>query len=112
MQVSDTYLREELRQNAHAPLAQHVVEEGAHGVLDLLGGEDAVALGRVVHAVARPGKTLQRAVVVLGLEAEVSLHHDDDERLAQHWVIAQAVDVPLDKCKLLFGLCYGNNVSK
>jgi len=44
-------------------------------------------------------------VVVLGLEAEVPLHHDDDERLAQHRVLAQAVDVPLDECELLLGLC-------
>lgn len=51
-------LGKELRQNAHASFAQHVVKEGAHGVLDLLGGEDAVALGRVVHAVAGPGKAL------------------------------------------------------
>ena len=55
-----------------------------------------------VAAVLNPAA---RAVEVLGLEAEVPFHHDDDERLAQHRVLAQAVDVPLDECELLLGLC-------
>lgn len=50
-----------------ALVAQHVVGEGHHAVLDLLGGEDAVARGLVVYAEADIAKAAERALVVLGL---------------------------------------------
>ncbi len=65
-------------QDADALLAEHGARERAHGVLDLLGREDAEALGGVVDAVAGVWNSAERALVVLGLEAEVALAHDDD----------------------------------
>jgi hypothetical protein len=47
----------------------------------------------------------ERALVVLGLEAEVALAHDDDLREVQQRLRADAADVPLDESKLLVWLC-------
>jgi len=48
----------------------------------------------------------QRALVVLSLEAEVALDHDDDLAVLEHGNVAQAGDVPLDEGELLLGfLC-------
>jgi hypothetical protein len=74
-------------------------------VLDLLGREDAVALGGVVDAVAGVGDAAEGALVVLGLEAEVALAHDDDggEEEQRHGL--DALDVPLDQRELLAWFC-------
>jgi hypothetical protein len=66
-------LGEQRLDDVDALLAQHRVGDGAHAVLDLLGREDAVALRGVVDAVARVRDPAERALVVLGLEAEVTL---------------------------------------
>jgi len=74
-------------------------------VLDVFCGEHAEALGGVVDAVARVRDVAQRALVVLGLEAEVALAHDDDDGHAECRDRAQARYVPLDERELLGGLC-------
>jgi hypothetical protein len=43
--------------------------------------------------------------VVLGLEAEVALAHDDDLGELEHGDLADAVDVAADERELLAGLC-------
>jgi hypothetical protein len=48
-------------------VAEHVVEESHHAVLDLLGGEDAVAPRGVVDAETRVWQAVERALVVLRL---------------------------------------------
>ncbi len=50
-----------------ALVAEHVVEESHHAVLDLLGGEDAVAPRGVVDAETRVWQAVERALVVLRL---------------------------------------------
>jgi hypothetical protein len=74
-------------------------------VLDFLGCEHAEALGAVVDAVTRPVDAAEGALVVLGLEAEVALAHDDDLGELEHVDLADAVDVARDERELLAGLC-------
>lgn len=95
-----------------ALVAEHVVEERHHAVLDLLGGEDAVAPGGVVDAEARVRQAVERALVVLRLEAEVALDHDDDLAEGELAHLAQAVDVSLDQRELFLGLCQRKDVSE
>jgi hypothetical protein len=45
------------------------------------------------------------ALVVLGLEAEVALAHDDDRGEGEVWLRADALDVPLDERELLAWFC-------
>jgi hypothetical protein len=52
-------------------------------------------------------QAVERALVVLGLEAEVALAHDDDGRELQEIHGADALDVALDERELLAGLCSG-----
>jgi hypothetical protein len=59
----------------------------------------------VVDAVAGLRDAAERALVVLGLEAEVALAHDDDLRELEERDRADAADVPLDERELLARLC-------
>jgi hypothetical protein len=79
-------------------------------VFDGLGGEHAVALGGVVDAVAGVRDAAEGALVVLGLEAEVALAHDDDGREEQERLGLDALDLALDEGELLAGLCENENV--
>ena len=88
-----------------ALVAEHVVEERHHAVLDLLGREDAVAAGGVVDAEARVRQAVERALVVLRLETEVALHHDDDFAELKLRSALDALHVPLHKRKLFFRFC-------
>ena len=99
-------------QDVDALLAEHGVGERAHAVLDFLCGEDAVVLGGVVDAVAGVRDVAEGALVVLGLEAEVALAHDDDRGELELVHGADALDVPLDQGELLAGLCAYRKVSK
>jgi len=84
---------------------KHVVEERHHAVLDLLGGEDAVALRCVVDAEARVRQPVQCPVVVFSLEAEVALDHDDDLAVDELSHSPQPSNVSFDQSKLLLRLC-------
>jgi hypothetical protein len=59
----------------------------------------------VVDAVAGVGDTAEGALVVLGLEAEVALAHDDDGGEEEQRQGLDALDVPLDERELLARLC-------
>ena len=104
-QVGLGVLGEERLHDVDALLAHHGVGERAHAVLDLLGCEDAVALCGVVDAVAGVGDAAEGALVVLGLEAEVALAHDDDGGEEEQRQGLDALDVPLDERELLARLC-------
>jgi len=104
-------LGEEGLEDVDALLSQHGVGDRAHAVLDLLGGKDAVALRGVVDAVAGVRDAAEGALVVLGLEAEVALAHDDDRGEGEVWEGADALDVPLDERELLAWFCTNTHVS-
>ena len=96
-----------------ALVAQHVVEERHHAVLDLLGGEDAVALRCVVDAEARVRHAVQCLLVVFGLEAQVAIDHDDDLAVEELSHLPEPRNVSFDQRKLLFRLCSSSvHVSK
>jgi len=54
--------------------------------------------------VARHRDARERALVVLGLEAEVALDHHDDLARRERQALPDRVDVPLDERELLLGL--------
>ncbi len=74
-------------------------------MLDLFGGQNSDSLRTVVDAVPDFGDAAEGAFVVLGLEAEVSLAHDDDLGELEHGDGADAVDVSEDQLKLIGRLC-------
>ncbi len=94
-----------------ALVAEHVVEERHHAVLDLLGREDAIAPGTVVDAEAHVRQAVERTLVVLCLEAEVPLDHDDDLAQGERWHLADAVNMSLHECELPLRLCRANHTS-
>ena len=47
----------------------------------------------------------QRALVVFSFEAQISFHHYYNGRVRVHLVLANAVNMAFDQCKLLFRLC-------
>jgi hypothetical protein len=59
----------------------------------------------VVDAVAGVGDTPEGPLVVLGLEAEVALAHDDDRGESEVWEGADALNVSLHQSELLARLC-------
>jgi len=108
-QVGLGVLGEEGLHDVDALLAEHRVCERAHAVLDFLCREDAVALCGVVDAVAGVGDAAEGPLVVLGLEAEVALAHDDDGGEEEQGQGLDALDVSLDERELLAGLCWCDN---
>jgi len=58
----------------------------------------------VVDAVPRHWDARERALVVLGLEAEVALDHHDDLARREDHPLPDRVDVPLDERELLLRL--------
>jgi hypothetical protein len=74
-------------------------------VLDFFGCEHAKAFRAVVYTMPRARDAAERALVVLGLEAEVSLAHDDDFGVDEAIHAADAIDVPMDECELLARIC-------
>lgn len=102
--VAVRILGEQRLEDVDALLAQHRAEERAHGVLDFLRCENAKALCAVVDAVTGSRDVAEGALVVLGLEAEVALAHDDDFGEGQDLDLADAVDVAADEGELLAGL--------
>ena len=109
--VAGGVLGEQGVQDVDALLAQHGVGERAHAVLDFLCCEHAVALGGVVDAVAGVRDATEGALVVLGLEAEVALAHDDDGGELELVHCADALYVSLDQRELLARLCAYRKVS-
>ena len=105
LRVGRGVLGEERLQDVQAALLEHDRGHCAHCVLDFLGREDAEALGGVVYAVPRPGDPAQRALVVLRLEAEVALAHDDDLRVQEAGAASDAVDVSRHEHELLARVC-------
>ena len=103
-------LGEERVRDVDALVAEHVVGERHHGELDLFCSEDPVPLRLVVHAVPREGYPGERALVVLGLEAEVALDHDHNLRVPEDLALPDAQDVALAEGELLVGLCRSRQV--
>ena len=90
--------------HAHAPLAQHDVEQLHGRVLDAVGREDADAAGLVVLVKRGVGEVGEGALVVLGLEAQVALHKDGDLGPRPVQVLAQLAHMLLHQAELLAGL--------
>lgn len=94
-----------------ALIPQETVRQRTHRVLDVLRREHAEALRSVVHAVPRERDPAQRPLVVLRLEPQVALAHDDHHRHPEHIQRAQAPDVSFYQRELLGRLCYVRPVS-
>jgi len=102
---SDGVVAEQRVTEGDALVSQHVVEERHHAVLDFLRCQDPVAVGIVVDAEARVRQAVQGALVVLCLEAEVTLHHDDDFAELQRLFVLESPNMALEKRELFLGLC-------
>ena len=74
-------------------------------ITHLLRCQDTIPLRLVVYPVPRQRNAGERALVVLGLEAEVALDHDDHLRVPEDLALANAHDVALAEGELLVGLC-------
>jgi len=59
----------------------------------------------VVDAVLGVRDAVEGALVVLRLEAEVALDHDDDGRVGEDGALVDAQDVALEEGELLGGFC-------
>ena len=82
-------------------LGEHGHDELGHGVLGGLGGEDPHAAGLVVDVKVHARDVLQRALVVLRLEAQVALDEDEEAARLAAGVHADTFDVLDDHVELL-----------
>ena len=96
---------EERLPDVYPLFTHHRRREHGHLVLDFLCRKDAVAFPRVVDSMARVWYMSKCPMMVLGLEAQVSLTHDDDFRERERRDLTDAVDMSLDERKLLRRLC-------
>ena len=87
-----------------ASLAQHGDDQLAHGVLDLLRGEHADAVGGLIDVKRDARDAVEGAPVVLGLEAEVALDEDGDAGGLAADVLADVADVGGDERELFGGI--------
>ena len=74
-------------------------------ITHLLRCQDTIPLRLMIDPVSREGDPGERALVVLGLEAEVALDHDDHLRVPEDLALPDAQDVALAEGELLVGLC-------
>jgi len=96
---------EERLADVYPLFSHHRRREHGHLVLDVLCRQNSVPFSRVIDSVARVWYMRKCPMMVLRLEAQVSLTHDDDFRERECRDRTDAVNMSLDERKLLRWLC-------